>query len=105
VLCGMVLCLGVFGPRHAWWRTTFLCAGAGLLVFVVIRGGLFLAGIEVTDSLEFTRDWWAAGGRWKSWSFAGQHALQDIWSGPGNHLLACSDAFGVNHEPNVVMTL
>lgn len=105
VLCGMLLCLWVFGPRHPWWRTVFLCAGAGLLVFLVIRGGLFLAGIEVTDSLEFTRDWWAAGGRWKIWAFVGQHAWQDLWTGPGNHLLACTDAFGVNHEHNVVMTL
>lgn len=105
VLCGLLLCLWVFGPRHAWWRTVFLCAGAGLVVFLVIRGGLFLAGVAVTDSLEFTRDWWAAGGRWKIWAFVGQHVLQDIWTGPGNHLLACTDAFGVNHEHNVVMTL
>lgn len=102
---GLVLCLLVFGHRHAWWRTTLLCAGTGFAVFLAIRGGLFLAGIEVTNSLEFTRDWTAAGGRWKIWAFVVEHTLQDIWTGPGNHLLACSDAFGVNHEHNVVLTL
>lgn len=105
VLCGLLLCLLVFGPRHAWWKTLFLSALYGLMVFLVIRGGLFLAGIEVASSLEFTRDWMAAGGRWKIWAFVGQQVLQDIWTGPGNHLLACTDVFGVNHEHNVIMTL